>query len=466
MSWMKPCVLNDGAAPGDAPPCAHFPIPTGLRPPAQGCDSSRRSPAKAEERTTLGTKPSDCPTLKGLRHPVEMDVTCSWNGRTPIRTLSSCFGFDSLYNLILLAGLLLSSISCSKTQGEPATTVRDDAIPVTTSRVELVPMDRTLPVVGTLYAKDEAMLAAEVEGKVEKTSVDFGDRVTAGQELALIDTTSYEALARQSAANVAKAKAMALNAEANLNRTQELQNNKIASASQLDQARAEAEQARAEVQAAEAADGIAQLNLKRSHAKAPFDGAVAERIGNAGDYVKIGAPLFHLVNDGVLKYIVQAPERYAGQVQKEQLVQFTVDAWPGETFAGKVYLISPSVTTSTRAFPFGALVQNPARRLKANTFARGELILERNVSTPVVPIEAVINFAGVTKVFIAENEIVHAREVQVGRIKDGRQEILNGLRAGEIVVLTGQTKLQEGSKVRVQETNVLPSEPPVAQKPS
>src|SRR4030095_4559782 len=120
--------------------------------------------------------------------------------------------------------------------------------------------------------------------------------------------------------------------------------------------------------------------------------------------MKVGSPLCRIVNDGVLKYIVQAPERYAGQVQKEQLVQFTVDAWPGQTFEGKVYLISPAVNTSTRAFPFGALVQNPERKLKANTFARGQLILQRAVPTPVVPLDAVINFAGVTKVFVVDSE--------------------------------------------------------------
>src|SRR5262245_58022206 len=86
---------------------------------------------------------------------------------------------------VLLLGLGLLSTSCSKSQGEPAVVARDDAVPVTTAAVELIPMDRTLSVVGTLFAKDEAMLGAEVEGKVEKTSVDFGDRVTSGQELAL-----------------------------------------------------------------------------------------------------------------------------------------------------------------------------------------------------------------------------------------------------------------------------------------
>src|SRR6185369_9185289 len=126
-------------------------------------------------------------------------------------------------------------------------------------------MDRALPVVGTLFAKDEATIGAQVEGQVEKTRVDFGDRVTVGQELALIDTTSYEAFARQSAANLEKAKAGALNAGQNLKRVQELQKEKISSASDLDAAVALAEQARADVKAAEAADAIAQLNLERSH---------------------------------------------------------------------------------------------------------------------------------------------------------------------------------------------------------
>src|SRR5439155_16486787 len=131
----------------------------------------------------------------------------------------------------------------------------------------------------------------------------------------------------------------------------------IASTSDLDQAVAAAEQARSEVSAAEAAEAIARLNLERSHVRAPYDSAVAERIANMGDFVKAGSPLFRVVNDRLLKYIVQAPERYAGDVHKEQLVRFTVDAY-SEPFEGKVYLISPSVNTTTRGFAFGALVEN------------------------------------------------------------------------------------------------------------
>jgi len=349
--------------------------------------------------------------------------------------------------LICLAPVLGA---CSKPQTEAFKPRGDVATPVTVVAVESVPLDRTISIVGTLFAKDEAIIGAQVEGQVEKTRVDFGDRVTTEQELALIDTAAYQVQARQSAANLAKAKASALNTEQNLKRVQDLQKDKISSASDLDKAVADAEQARAEVNAAEAADAIAQLNLERSHVRAPFDAAVAERIASAGDYVKIGAPLFRIVNDSVLKFIFQVPERSASFVAKKLPVQFSVDNYPGETFNGSVYLISPSVSTASRAFGVGALVTNTNFRLKANTFARGSLTLERALPTPMIPLEAVVSFAGVTKVFVVEGEIARARAVTLGRIQAGRQEILAGLKPGERVVVSGQSRLSEGVKVTLQ----------------
>jgi RND family efflux transporter MFP subunit len=359
----------------------------------------------------------------------------------------------SLESSALAAALtLIAMVSCSKPAGDRAKYEGDDAVPVTSAKVGVSPMDRTLDIWGTLYAKDEATIGAEVEGKVEKTLVDFGDRVTAGQELARIDTTTYAALANQAAANLAKAKASADNAEQNLKRAQELRNSNIASQSDLDAAVAAAEQARAQVKADEAANAVAQLNLQRSYVKAPFDAAIAERFGNAGDYVKAGAPLFRAVNDNVLKYIVQAPESYAGKVLKEQQVIFWVDAYgTNRMFEGRVYLISPAVNLATRAFPFGALVQNADHKLKSSSYARGQLIIERAVPTSAIPIDAVNTFAGITKVFVIERDVARAREVELGRIQNGFQQVLSGLKAGEVVATSGLGKLHDGAKVRLRE---------------
>lgn len=350
--------------------------------------------------------------------------------------------------------MLLFSCAPKESKARPPT---DLTVPITVAPVRLVKVDRTIPVVGTLFPKDEATLAAEVEGRVEVTMAEFGDRLTNGQVIAQIDTTTYEALAQQAAANLSRAKATALNAAQNLKRTRELNKSSIASTSELDQAVAAAEQAAAEVKAAEASEAVARLNLERSRVRAPFEAAVAERIANAGDFMKAGSPLFRVVNDGVLKYIVQAPERYAGDVRKEQLVRFTVDAYPGETFEGRVYLISPSVNTVTRGFAFGALVDNHQRRLKSTSYARGELILEKGVPVPTVPLDSVINFAGVTKVFVIESGVARVRNVQTGRIRDGLQEIVSGLREGEQVAVSGQTKLFDGAKVRIKSTDGNPT---------
>jgi multidrug efflux pump subunit AcrA (membrane-fusion protein) len=131
-------------------------------------------------------------------------------------------------------------------------------------------------------------------------------------------------------------------------------------------------------------------------------------------------------------------------------VNFGVDNYPGETFAGTVYLISPAVTLSSRAFNVGALVTNTSFRLKADTYARGSLVLERGAPTPVVPLESVVSFAGVTKIFVAENNVARSRAVQTGRIRDGLQEIIDGVKVGEVVVVTGQTRLTDGAAVTIQ----------------
>jgi membrane fusion protein, multidrug efflux system len=384
--------------------------------------------------------------------PLKMErLNCTSSGCRNSRSLLL------LFSLLIPAGLLLSG--CGKGAAAKPAAARDDAIPVQVTKVVLEELDRTIPVVGTLAARSEALVAAQVDGQVEQTLVDFGNRVERGQEMVLIDTASYAAVARQAAANLSKARANALNGEQSLHRIQQLITDKISSASELDSAVAAAQQGAAEVESAQAAEAIAQLNLARSRVKAPFDASVSERIVTAGDYVKVASPLYRIVDDTELKYLIQASESYASKVKLGQLVQFTVDAWPGETFQGSVFLISPSVNTTTRAFNLGALVSNKEKKLKANMFARGELILEKNVPTPMVPLESVINFAGVTKVFTISEKVARSREVKLGRVLNGKQEILAGLTAGELVVTSGQTKLYEGAKIRLQET---PSTQPAA----
>ncbi|MCE2826894.1 MAG: efflux RND transporter periplasmic adaptor subunit [Verrucomicrobium sp.] len=350
---------------------------------------------------------------------------------------------------ILLASVAGLPLGCSREAAASRAAKPPPPVPVTVARVETRPVDRTLAIVGTLHAKDSATVSAEVEGRVERTLVEFGDRVTAGQELAWIDTDSHAARAHQAEARVEQAKALAHGAELELRRQQELRRNGVAAPADLDGAEAQSDQARAALKAAEATLAVARLDLERSRIRAPFDAAVADRIASVGDFVRPGSPLFRVVNDGVLKFIAQAPEGFGPQVVRDLPVVFSVDAHPGRRFEGRVFLVSPQVNLSTRMFDFGALVPNADRLLKAGTFARGELVLERAVPTRVVPVGAVLSSSGVSRVFVVDGSAARARVVKTGRVLGEALEILSGVSEGQTVVVTGHGKLADGMAVEV-----------------
>lgn len=361
---------------------------------------------------------------------------------------------------VVLLGILLAGVaSCRRSPAPPRTESRMMAVPVTVATVTNVAWDRTVSIIGTLYSKDTATIAAQVEGAVERTLVDFGDRVKSNQDLAFIDTASYEAQLTQQAGNLARAEANLVNARQSYERVQKLSRESIASQADFDQAKAALDQAEAEVKAARGAETVAKLNLERSRVEAPFDGGISQRFVGRGDYVKIGSPLFEIVNDAILKFIFGVPERYASFVRKGLPVSFSVDNYPGERFTGSVYLISPSVSTSSRAFNVGALVTNADFRLKANTYARGTLVVERGALTPVVPLESVVSFAGVTKVFTIKDGRAESHAVKLGRVREGLQEIVEGVNVGDQVVVSGTTKLTEGANVTIQSPDHRPPAP-------
>lgn len=334
-----------------------------------------------------------------------------------------------------LVGAMFASLLVSCGKPSNAKSGRAEAAPraVRVGRVELRPMERTLQVVGTLSAREEATVAARVAGQIEKSHVDLGDRVTAGQELVMIDTAAHEALVLQSAANLARATASAANAAQNLKRAQNLEKEKIASSSDLDQAVAEAGQTQAEVKAAEAADAIARLNLERSRVRAPFDGAVAQRIATVGDYLAIGAPIVRLVKIDPLRLRLEVPERESSAVRPGQNVRLTVEG-DTNTYAGRLTRIAPAIRQTDRVLPVEADVPNPGT-LRAGLFVRAHIIVNSSEPALSIPTNALTTFAGLEKAVAFQGGKAVEKTVTTGRRADGWIEILSGLSTGETIVL-------------------------------
>lgn len=330
-----------------------------------------------------------------------------------------------------LCALLLAA--CGKPEKPGPQRAEAAARAVRVARAELRPMERTLQVVGTLSAHEETTVAAQVAGQIEKLRVDLGDQATTGQELALIDTTSYEALARQSAANVAKARANAANAAQNLKRVQELQKEKIASGSDLDLAVAEADAAQAEVKSTEAAEAVARLNVERSRVKAPFDGAVAERLASVGAYAAIGAPIVRIVKTDPLRLRLEVPERESTLVRGGQVVRVTVE---GDTniYAGTLARVAPALRESSRVLLVEADV--PAQgSLRPGLFARAEIVINAGEPALSLPANTLVTFAGLEKVVLVADGKALEQTVVTGRRGANWVEIVSGLNPGATVVL-------------------------------
>jgi RND family efflux transporter MFP subunit len=332
----------------------------------------------------------------------------------------------------LLGAMLLTS--CGKSNAtKPGAPKELPSREVRVARAVSRPMERVLHVVGTLAAREEAMISAQVAGQLEKNLVDLGDRVKVGQEIVLIDTTSYDALAAASAANLTRANASAANAAQNLKRIQDLQKERIASASDLDAAVADAARTSAEVKAAEANDAIARLNLDRSRVKAPFDGVVAERIASAGDYLAVGAPIARLVQTDPLRLRLEIPERESTAVRAGQSVRVSVE---GDTniYRGQLARIAPAIRPENRMLLVEADVPNPGG-LRAGLFARATIVVNEREEAVSIPAEALITFAGLEKVVLIKDGKAAEKAVTTGRREGGWVEITGGLRVGEQVVL-------------------------------
>lgn len=333
-------------------------------------------------------------------------------------------------------GLLCAALLVSCEKNDKMKTGAQKDLPARAVQVALVqsrPMERVLHVVGTLAAREEATIAAQVAGQLEKNYVDVGDLVKTGQEIALIDTTSYEALGNASAANLASANASAANAAQNLQRTRELQKDKIASMSDLDASVAEAARTLAEVNAAKAYDAVARLNLDRSRVKAPFDGTIAERLASAGDYLAVGTPIARLVQTDPLRLRLEVPERESILVRVAQNVRVTIE---GDTniYRGQLARIAPAIRDNNRMLLVEADVPNPGG-LRAGFFARAQVVVNERENVASVPANALITFAGLEKVILVKDGKAVEKTVTTGRRELNWVEIISGVNKGETVVL-------------------------------
>ncbi len=315
---------------------------------------------------------------------------------------------------------------------------RTSAAPIRVAPIEPRTLDQKVAFSGSLAAPEDATVAAEVEGRVVAVAADLGDAVPRGRVLARINPDEYRFRLDQ-------AEAARREAEANLARAEELAKGGIVSPKDLDNARVAAARATADAD-------LARKRFADTEVKAPFPGAIAQRLVSVGEYVKVGQALFQVVMTNPLKLTGDVPERHLGRLRPGAPVQIRLDAFPNQTFSGTLTRVAPAIQVQNRAFRVEARIPNPKGQLKPGAFASAEVVVGSERGALVVPEAAVTIFAGVAKVFIVEGGVARERQVALDqRLPGGAVAIRGeGLRAGQLVAVAGLARLGDGVPVVIQ----------------
>jgi len=335
------------------------------------------------------------------------------------------------------------------------------APPVTEKILELAAADlvtvqageigRALRANGTLRAVRQSALRAKVAGEIVEVAVREGDRVTAGQVLARIDSSDYASRLQDREASLSAARAQAAYSESTRKKNEELLQKKFISTLAYDNARTGAEANAAQVQSLVAQLDQAKKALNDTVVRSPIAGWVAERNVQRGDKTAVDGKLFTVVDLSKLELEANVPGTDIAQVSVGQSFTTTVEGYGARRFEGRVARISPAAQAGSRNVAIFIEIANADAALKAGLFAEGVLSLGRHQAAALIPSSALRNESGKSFVYVEADGRLKRRPVEVGLANEseGVIEILKGLEPGARVVGANLGVLKDGAPVRI-----------------
>lgn len=361
---------------------------------------------------------------------------------------------------------LLTLTGCKKQQAPPASQKTAEPAPVRAAvlTVAAQPFASTIAVTGSLVSLARVEVKAETTGRVLRFPKEEGDRVAVGEPVVWVDPENYRLAVQQaeSAVQVAeaaleRARVAAAHSRSEFERARNLLHSggitdRDYKAAELAEKDAQAQIAVASAQLAEAraALQVARKRLADTTILAPVAGEIQHKHARPGAYVEPPTPVFTLVDNGRLELESPVPTADLGPVRPGQRATFTVNAFPDQTFEGRVVEINPSVDPQTRAAKVRIQVNNASGRLKSGMFATGEILTGARQQAILIPVAAVYRDDQAAKssyVFVVENGKAVRRPVRIGRETNGKLEIVEGLKPGETLIAGQSVELAEGVPV-------------------
>ncbi|MGH8076869.1 MAG: efflux RND transporter periplasmic adaptor subunit [Lysobacter sp.] len=333
--------------------------------------------------------------------------------------------------MAVIASLLALS-GCGK-EAASAKQGGERPVPVTTQPVRVQAWNDTVQALGNVKARESVTVTAKVSETVERVHFDSGDVVAAGAPLVTLSGQSQHAA-------LAEAQAAANEAERLYRRQSELAAQQLIARAALDTQRAARDAARARVAQMRADIGDRTI-------RAPFAGVLGLRQISPGSLVTPGTAIATLDDTARVYVDFPVPEAMLANVAIGQSLSATSAAYPGRTFDGLVSTIDARVDQATRALTVRGDFANADRALRPGMLL--QITLSRSERPALlVPEIAVVQVGNSSFVYrVNPDKSVERADVSIGARRGGMAEVLEGLRAGDRIVVDGTGKLRPGSKI-------------------
>ena len=370
-----------------------------------------------------------------------------------MRNVGEISGRASRRRALRIAGALvllvsLGGLACARGT-ERAEREIGPAIPVWVETAAEIPWAEEIPVTAGLMPLRRASPGTVLMGRVEEVLRHEGDRVRAGEVLARVESRDVAARLAQAEAGVAAARAQEENARLAKERMERLQARQAASRKNVEDAVTGYEAAAAGLRAAEEGVKAARVAYGNSEVKAPFAGVVAEKRVEVGDTAAPGMPLFVVEDTSKMKVEASVPESSIAGLAAGRPVQVMVEAAGEGTRQGVLSEILPAGDPRSRTFTVRVVLDNSDGALRSGMFAR--LIIEKGDRKALVVSESSLVRRGpLTGVFVVdEGSVARLRWITAGETRDGKIEVLTGLKAEERIVLSPPPAIADGAKIEV-----------------
>lgn len=334
----------------------------------------------------------------------------------------------------LAAAALLTACGGGKKQEQAAADSAAKVLPkVKLETVQVRPVDQTFDFTATVQANVTNNIAPSMAVRIDKIFVEVGDAVTPGQRLVQMDQT-----------NVIQQKVQLENYQTEFNRVDELFKVGGASKSEWD----------AKKTALDVAKTAYNNVITNTTLTSPVRGVVTARNYDNGDMFNLaGQPVVVVEQITPVKLLINVSESLFKEVKKGMDVQLTLDVYDDEIFHGKVSLVYPTIDPQTRTFPVEITIPNGDKRVRPGMFARVTMTFGSKDHV-VAPDRSIIKQAGSGDryIYVYKDGQVSYNLVELGRRMDGEYEIISGVASGDQVVVTGQSRLNNGAQVEIDTT--------------